>query len=330
MKKNIIFWKKLWVCLYLLLGVTPLVNAQVAMPSLNITSPVVSAAAAAWNKISYGTASYYESSGDRILDDKEIYKYDSNGISSTVLLSEESFHIGGSYQSRNSTVKLDRYYDGEIPLEESTTKAYLALLLDGFAAIGVGGYNFEEKRYFDQTHKSVKTKQSAISGSTSILFLENFYVGLQADRVKQKRDNVVDNSWMDLTYGLAALFGEKEGTQIRVEYSITNSPRSEESSWKDEESNIHHKTTISRGALELKFKGLLFSGRTKQTVVKRDFTCSDTQESADKLKRVETEGSVMWVPQKGLMLGFSFIKDTTDYVYKDDHNAFKLNVGYLF
>lgn len=304
--------------------------AQVAMPSLDLTTPVISSAAAAWEKVSYGTLSYYESSGDRRLDQNDTYKFDSDGVYATALYSAESFCLGGSYRDRTTDVKMSQTYDGEIPLEENEGRAYLALLLDGFATIGIGAYEKGEKKYLDTLNPSVETRQSAMSGSTSLRFMEYYYFGFQADRVRQKREDTVDNSWMDYTFGLAALFGQEGQTQLRVEYSETHSPRSEESPWDGKQGDVHPKTTISRGAVEIKIKGLLFSGKRTETIQDRVFTSMDNNQTATEHRRVETEGSVVWVPPQGLMLGFSFVQDQTEHVYEDSHMAFKINVGYLF
>lgn len=311
-------------------GLSRTLSAQVVTSPFDPTQAVILPSAAGWRDMSAVGARYFESSGTRDFGTDNTYEYDSAGSSINVMFRVNSISIDGYVAQESNNVKVDQYYDGSINLARSDARFNLALSGNDFVTVGLGGRKIEREDYLDATHDSETATETRVGGSISVKMREVFFIGGGFERVTEESSFKVDNVWNEASGGVALRVGTPGETRFRLEFSYTHSPQEERDAQDDLLANMHLKTGTSRVSAELMFSGLLFSLNgvdTKKTLPEKILLNSKV---VSEIQQRRTEVGVAWVPQNGLLLGFSFNNDEVNFGFQEETSAFQINLGYVF
>lgn len=298
--------------------------AQVATPSLDPSEFVSMPAASGWRETTTASISYKEGNGTRTLQDQQIYQFDTSGVAGNLAFQSDNFFMEINLDQNTTSVKLEKYYNGQINLSKDDARLHLALIGDDFVSIGLGGRSVTTKDYIDATHDSESTTRISTIGAISVKAMDVFYFGLGFERIKEESTYASNITWNNIVSGVAIKLGDLGGTRFRFEYDLEFSSEVEVDAQGDLESSRHPKTSVSTAIAEIMFNGLLFSAKNKEAVI--DIDHSDVSE----VKKTTTQGGVLWKPEQGLSLGFYFITYKTVSFYVDDNSLFQINLGYIF
>lgn len=316
--------------LMLLLVLPSMGFAQVVTPSLDPTEPVEMPAAAGWKTGTSFGFSYQESTGNRSTDGKETVKFETDGMSGTAHFSLGNISVDGSSESSKTSATIQEQNPGRILLDKRRSKANVALLGNEFVSIGLGMRWQQTTEYEDATDDSVEINESSIIGSISVKPFENLYLGGGFERVTEKSQGKVDNVWNTLQVGLAIELGEKESTLFRVELAYISSPREEANASGELKSATHEGEEGTFAAAELMMNGLLFTASATNKRIDLGETIKINDKEYEEVTYNETEFGVLWVPQDGVLLGFYFATNRTEFSFEDENSQFRINLGYIF
>jgi len=304
-------------------------SAQVATPSLDTTQPVSMPSAAAWRETASDGAGYFKGSGTRELENQQIYQFDTTGMEASFTLQASNFFLDGYHRQTTTNVKLEQYYEGTIQLGGSDSRVNLALAGNDFVTIGLGGRSLIGQVFIDATHDAEETTETRTIGAISMKTLDMLYLGLGFERVKEENSYAVGLTWNNLIGAVALRLGQPGGTRFRVEYAIEVSDEAQNEIRGGLQENIHPATVVTTASCELMFSGLLFAFKGEETRLDSR-SASQNGKVVDEAKRTLTQGGVLWIPEKGLSLGFYFITLTHQESFTDNNGLFRVNVGYLF
>lgn len=304
--------------------------SQVITAPFDVTKAVIMPAASGWRADSGVGINYRESSGNRVLDSNEIYKFETSGYGANAHFKLSNMSLDFGYQQKTADVTATTYYPGVINLEYSTSRANMAMSGNDFVSVGLGASAVTSMDWYDATNDAETTKESGIGGSIAVKTLDFLYLGGGFERVKQESNFRVSNSWNVTTMGAAVMFGSPGETQFRAEYSYSSSPRAESDAQETLASAVQPATTISRFSADLLLNGLLFSGVSTQKTLKHQSPYLHNGNSYDQTVKTYTEGGVLWIPPSGLVLGFYFATEATSFFYEEEHSEFRINVAYIF
>lgn len=302
--------------------------SQVVTPSMDPTQSIVMPSAAGWREKPAVGVGYHEGSGVRKLESEQIYQFEISGIDTNLAFKAGNVFTEVYGSQTTTSVKLDRYYDGQINLQSSDGRLSIALAGNDIVTIGLGVRSTESKNHIDATDDSEIIRAVRTIGSISVKPLDMFLFGLGFERVKEDSSYAVDLTWNNIIGGAAMQLGQTGSTQFRVEYSVAFSDSQENALTGDQAENYHPKTTISRISTELMFSGLLFSFSSVEN--KKDVNITQNGETIEEIKEINNQGGVLWIPQMGLSIGFYFLTDTNTASYDDSIGSFKVKLAYIF
>jgi hypothetical protein len=310
-------------------------TGQVVTPSLNIISKPIMPAASSWLNLNSIGGEYRDGNGKRTLDGKEIYDLEVSGSSGMLTLSLGNIDIDAYINEARYDTKdeADATYDGAYIKDYSEN--YLSLSLTGQGDVTVGAAIHEQKRILyiaSPDYEDVDIDQSGVVGSFSIRIFDSLFIGGGVERINETSSLTVDNSWTEATGGIALWFGQNTDTQFRIEASNTDSSKakSEADPSSTKLSAVHPRSRINRINVDLMMNGLLFSYSSFIQTTDKEITNSSTGETVDQIETSISEGSVQWIPQEGLILGFAFRKFEYKEVFEDKVDSFKVNLGFIF
>ncbi len=306
---------------------------QVVTPSLNIISKPVMPASSSWLKIDSVGGEYTDGNGKRKLNGEDINNLDVESTYGILAFSFGDLDVAGYIEEATFDTKHDTTFDGSFLNDSSET--YLSLSLTGQGNVTVGAAFHEvNKNVFVSSpdYENENFKHSGILASFSIKIADFLFLGGGIERIKETSTLTIDNGWTDVTGGIALWFGQETDTQFRVEISATESPESKSEADQSDTmlSAEHPNSRTNRLNIELMMNGLLFSIANTNKVFYHEYTNSDTGESADQSEDIINEGSVQWIPEDGLVLGFSFKSFEHKEIYQDKIESFKINLGFKF
>lgn len=313
--------------------VTLPIFGQVVTPSLNIISKPVMPAVSSWLKKNSVGGEYKDGNGKRELDGQEIYDLEVEGSLGVIAFSMGSLDIDAYVNEARYNVENDATYDGIYLNDLSETYISLSLTGQGNVTIGLAMHNVK-KNVFDSSadYEDFNVEQSGIIGSFSVKVFDFLYIGAGLERITESSDITIDNEWTEATGGIAFWFGQDTDTQLRVEASVTESPKAEsEAEPTDEKFSAEHANhRITRVNVDLMMNGLLFTYANLNQITFEETVNSSTGESVDQSEKIVNEGSVQWMPEEGLILGFAFESSEYKEVFSDRIDSFKVNLGFIF
>jgi hypothetical protein len=310
-------------------------TGQVVTPSLNIVSKPIMPAASSWLNLNSIGGEYSDGNGKRTLDDNEIYDLEVSGSSGIVTLSMGNVDIDAYANEARYDTKddADATFDGAYLKNYSETYASLSLTGQGNVTVGAAIHEVKRNVFVAlPDHEDIDIDQSGIVGSFSIKIFESLFIGGGVERINETSSLTVDNSWTEATGGIALWFGQNTDTQFRLEASNTDSPKakSETDLSSTKLSAVHPHSRINRINVDLMMNGLLFSYSNFNQITDKEITNSSTGETVDQIETSISEGSVQWIPQEGLILGFAFRTFKYKEVFEDNVDSFKVNLGFIF
>jgi hypothetical protein len=305
-------------------------SAQMVTASFDPTQAVFLPAAAGWRENAVAGFAYSEANGNRIVDDKEVYKFNRSGIRANVHGKFSNISVEAAIEQQKTDVKGEYLVDGWINLDRDSGRLLIAMSGNDFVSVGLGGHTNSHTDYYDASHDSESTDQTDVLGSISVKVMDMFYLGGGFGRIKEQSSYTVDNNWNYAALGVAAIFGQPGETRFRVEYSYASSPEAESDGQGDMGTAIHHETNTSRLAAELMMSGLLFSLNGKQKIIRFDEYVVHNQLGYKRIKQTSSEAGVLWVPEDGLTLGFYFGSSETEFYFEDKLTEFRVNIAYVF
>jgi hypothetical protein len=306
---------------------------QVVTPSLNIISKPIMPAASSWSKLNSVGGEYKDGNGKRKLDGNEIYDLEVEGSIGVVGLSIGNLDIDAYVDEARFDTKYDATYDGDFINDFSETYVSFSLTGDGDVTVGAAIHELARSVFaVSDGDEDVSIKQSGLIGSFTVKVFESVFLGGGVERVSETNSLSVDNEWTNATGGIAFWFGQDTDSQFRVEASVTESPKAEkEVDTGDTKNSAYHPSSrTNRINVDLMMNGLLFSYSNINQITQQEITNSSTGESVDKSKTTINEGSVQWVPEEGMILGFAFKTFGYKEVYEDNIDSFKINLGFIF
>jgi hypothetical protein len=306
---------------------------QVVTPSLNIISKPIMPAASSWSKLNSVGGEYKDGNGKRKLDGNEIYDLEVEGSIGVVGLSIGNVDIDAYIDEARFDTKYDATYDGDFINDFSETYVSFSLTGDGDVTVGAAIHELTRSVFaVSDGDEDVSIKQSGLIGSFTVKVFESVFLGGGVERVSETNSLSVDNEWTNATGGIAFWFGQDTDSQFRVEASVTESPKAEkEVDAGDAKNSAYHPSSrTNRISVDLMMNGLLFSYSNINQITQQEITNSSTGESVDKSKTSINEGSVQWVPEEGMILGFAFKTFGYEEVYEDNIDSFKINLGFIF
>lgn len=330
MKKNLIVRS---VCLVagwiMLLGGSS--SAQVITPPMNPTTPFYMSAASGWREVPTVGLSYFDMIGSRNLSGSNIYEYTGSGYSANVFFNMgERLAFEGYFYDDVTEVQKDVYYDGTVNFKTTVSQGTVTLSHEGFAVFGIGMRTHETTDYISDAYpKEVTTRMGTIP-SMSIRLGSVIYVGGGVEIVKESSTYAVNNHWIDTTAALAIMTQKSEGLQFRLEASVTNSPEASATAKQGYEASDHNKTTTTRANLDLQYKGLVFEAFSTDTREAADLYDASSDTKVEEIHSVNTQVGFLIAPNKGIVLGFHFRSDTTEQLYKDKKDSFRVSLAYNF
>jgi len=310
---------------------------QVVTPGLNIIAKPIMPAASGWSKINSVGGEYKDGNGKRKLDGDDIYNLEVEGSTGIVGLSMGNVDIDAyideaRFDTKNDATS-DATSDGDYINDYSET--YISLSLTGEGDVIVGAAIHElTKSIFSASNgdEDVRIKQSGLIGSFSVKVFESVFLGGGVERISETSSLTLDNEWTNATAGIAFWFGQETDSQFRVEASVTESPKAEKAADPDDtkSSAYHPNSRTNRINLDLMINGLLFSYANISQITSQEITNSSTGESVDKSETSINEGSVQWIPEEGMILGFAFKSFVHKEIYEENIDSFKINLGFIF
>lgn len=318
--------------LILLLGTMVLAAApglsQVATPSMDPTQPVVMPSAAGWREKPSVGVSYQDGSGDRDLFSDQVYQFDKTGMDGNLAFKAGNVFVELYAAQTKTDVTLEQFYDGRINLKKNDGRLNIALAGNDFVTIGLGIRSTESQDHITAVYDNETTKMLRTIGSVSIKSMDMFYFGLGFERVSEESSYAVDLTWSNLVGGVGLQLGQPGSTRFRLEYSMASSESVENKLKGDMAASQHPSTTVTRMSAEVMFSGLLFSLLSTESISQVDMI--ENGEEIDKIKAVDSQGGVLWIPENGLSIGFYFLTNKIESSYDDTNGSFKVKLAYLF
>lgn len=117
---------------------------------------------------------------------------------------------------------------------------------------------------------------------------------------------------------------------FRIETSVVHSPEALATAKQDQEEGVHHKTTVIRGNIEAKYKGLVVEFFLKDTTEAVELENPLTGEKVDAIHEIMSQFGFLIVPNEGLVLGFHFRSDSTKQLFTDQKDSFRITLAYVF
>lgn len=306
-------------------------KAQVVTPSMNPTTHVSQPAAAGWVTIPSVGLNYYDRIGSRSYEGENIYEFSGSGYTLVTHFNMgERISFSAHYLGNTTDVDKSTYYPGEINLETAESQVNFSLNHEGFAVFGLGIRNRETKDFISDSYPEEKTTRSSTSPSMSIKIGSAFYFGGGVEIVKESSSYAVNNHWTNTVFGLALMSEKNEGFMYRVELSSLNSPEASATAKNELEENVHNKSTTNRVNLEAQYKGLVFEAFTTDTVETIGNADATTDTDVNEIHTVNTQFGFLIAPSRGLVLGFHFRSDKTDYIFNDTLDSFQISLAYNF
>lgn len=307
--------------------------AQVVTPSMNPTTPVYMSAAAGWRTTPSVGLNYFDRIGTRAYNDQNIYEFSSSGYSASLGFNMgERLAFSASYAAETTNVEKDVYYDGIINLEKSDSQANITLAHEGFAVFGLGMRTFVSKDHLFPIDREQSITQTGTIPSMSIKIGSVIYVGGGVEIVKETGTHTVNNHWINTIFGLGIMTEKSDGFQFRVEGSATNSPEATATAKQGLDASEHSKSTITRGAVEMQYKGLVFEAFTitKNEKLINSIFDAPTNKLLTEINSASTQFGFLIAPDDGVVLGFHFRSDKTEHIYTDRNDSFVISLAYNF
>lgn len=305
-------------------------QAQVASPALNLGRPALTSAAVGWREDTSIQASYFEGNGKRRQDGSDVYEFSSMGTTSGLTLPMWMFTLDAQAHSQAQDTTIHRRQEGTLPIDQSGSHVALALTgNDSWFSLGVGVGEEQQTEYLNKFYPRQQFKQSSLDGSLSLKFGDWFYLGNGVRQMRDQSDFQVDLHRSERLAGVGMVFGKPGESRFRLEISRIESPKGFASHQGEMAYNRHEHELTDYQEVEVLIQGLLFSGRAMKKTTDARLTAGST--ATDLVEETRREGGVIWVPQEGLYLGFTFINETLLHPdYEDSQGSFQINTGYLF
>lgn len=320
--------------------------AQYVTPSLDSTYGTSSPAASAWNFSSTAAVGYMSVKSKLKESPTSERDYDQTQSSPHGLLAyKEEFlaaeveYFGGSSTGKNKSSSVDLDLTGN----QATTHFFANYLIAERAAIGIGLKQNNSTLKAETTAIDLKydTKELTYSLGFSCRVTDYLFLGANWDSVESSgmyeyNDSKKDyrkNSWTEMGFGGALLFGDPEDVQVRLEFHSSVSPESIKSATDNEVSNHHQKTTTQFGALEVKVSNYLVMGRIKKTN-EAELSDNNTIEKYEQDTQF-MEAGIGYMPLEGLIFSATAIhqegiEKKSEGDEKVESTAYTMSIGYNF
>lgn len=333
MVRSITFNKIIFSGIILIALLSTTTSAQVVTPSMNPTTPVYMSAAAGWRTTPSVGLNYFDRIGTRSYNDLNIYEFSSSGYSVSLGFNMgERLAFSASYAAEATTVEKDVYYDGVVNLELSDSQANITLAHEGFAVFGLGMRTFVSKDHLFPLDREQTTTQTGTIPSMSIKLGSVIYLGGGVEIVKETGTHTVNNHWINTIFGVGIMTEKSDGFQFRIEASATNSPKATATAKQGLDASEHNKSTLTRGAVEMQYKGLVFEAFTlvKNEKLLNPIFDPPTNKLLTEINAASTQFGFLIAPENGVVLGFHFRSDKTEHIYTDRNDAFVISLAYNF
>ncbi len=177
-----------------------------------------------------------------------------------------------------------------------------------------------------------KETETGLMVSASMKLGEMFYVAAGMENVNYTSDDTVDNAWSNTIVGLGLLVGDSGESRFRVEYSIIQSPESEEAATSSKSIASHPKTDYNTMSLEALFGNFLLSYISE---TKKETDAVSAILGTVDTKLVTTQMGLGWMPEEGLSVSayvFNLSQTDTSATSEltSEPSGYRVNVGWNF
>jgi len=326
MKQN---WTLLLLSIFCLAGAGQ-ASAQFLVPTLDPTVPTLTAAATGWRTHHVMAASYSDRTGQRKISGVQDFEY-AGAVSRAVLglkFDTTAMDFSGVSESLHTVPAAP--YSQPVTLKREVSRVSLAMLGSDFVSLGLTSVAEKQTDWASIDYPVVSSKVEKTGGSLSIKMGSSFYAGGGFSRVKESSYLSVDNNWVETNFGAALKTGTPGGTQFHMEFGYFGSPSSQKEAVAGQGAAVHGQTAVQIGTIELDMGGLVFTANGKTEVVNAKIVDLLSGLSADSITTTQSSGGVLWVPQEGMVLGFSFGNKMVTQIYDDSFSDFEVKLGYIF
>jgi len=305
-------------------------SAQVVVSPLDPTLEVLNAGAAGWRTTDVIATSHSDRTGQRKIKDVQKFEYAGSVAKATLGMKFDTAAIDLSNLSETRRTVPEAPYSQPVVLGHDISRVSLSMVGGDFVSLGLTSASEKKVSWESVDFPKVVSERKKTGGSLSIKMGSSFYGGGGFSRVKERSNLAVDNNWVETNFGAALKTGMPGGTQFHMEYGYFGSPSSRKEAVADLGAAIHGQTVTQVGVFELDLSGLVFTASGKKTVVSAQVVDALTGVSASAITSDESHGGVLWVPQDGMVLGFSFGSKRVTQIYTDTFSDFEVKLGYVF